>query len=97
MRLSSEKVRFLHSAIKHIRPNADVYLFGSRTDDEKKGGDIDILVIDKVALTLSEKLDITVAFNELFGIQKLDIVSYTPECTEPFKKVALSTAEILVP
>ncbi len=42
MRLDALESEALKYALNDF--NGDVYLFGSRTDDTKKGGDIDILV-----------------------------------------------------
>ena len=53
MRLSIEESKMIRdSAVKYFGKNSKIYLFGSRTDDKKKGGDIDIYIeTDK---TLSE-------------------------------------------
>ena len=92
MRLEDDKIEFLKRTIQLAIPEAKVYLFGSRTDDAAKGGDIDILVLAQEKCTLSQKIDIRVGFVERFGEQKLDIVSFTHNDTDPFKTIALSTA-----
>ncbi len=47
MRLKSSEVEKLIRVINgHLEQNAfELYLFGSRTDDQKKGGDIDLLLV----------------------------------------------------
>lgn len=51
MRLSPHEHICIKSTILKQNPITKVYLFGSRTDDTKKGGDIDILIIsDKLTL-----------------------------------------------
>ncbi len=89
MRLNKEIAEFLKKEIRKLLPDAEVYLFGSRTDDTKRGGDIDILVVADRRLTLSEKVKIRVAFYKKFGEQKIDIVSFTREEDSPFKRIAL--------
>jgi len=45
MRLDQEKIPLLVRAVHEaFGANADVWLFGSRTDDTKRGGDIDLYV-----------------------------------------------------
>jgi predicted nucleotidyltransferase len=49
MRLLSVEREAIREAVAMVDSEAEVYLFGSRVDDTKKGGDIDILVIsDKI-------------------------------------------------
>jgi len=55
MRLRKEIAEFLREEIKKFLPDTKVYLFGSRVDYRKKGGDIDILVISSRKLTLTRK------------------------------------------
>ena len=45
MRLTSTEANAIKHCIEIIDNQAEVYLFGSRTDDQKKGGDIDLLII----------------------------------------------------
>ena len=92
MRISREIRLFLTSIIRKALPNSEIYLFGSRADDNRKGGDIDVLVLDEHTLTLRQKLEITAAFHKECGDQKLDIVSFTHKDTHPFKKIALTSA-----
>jgi len=92
MRLSNKEINTLKNSIYRIRPNSKVYLFGSRIDDSKRGGDIDILIIDKEKLTFSEKGEIRREFFSNFGPQKLDLVSFTNDSTETFKELILKDA-----
>jgi len=49
MRLQTEEKQAITGAVDRFDGEASAYLFGSRTDDTKRGGDIDILVIsDKI-------------------------------------------------
>ena len=57
MRLDKKEVSALRKAIEDI--NGNVYLFGSRVDDAKKGGDIDILIFSQEnAFRLSRKVSV---------------------------------------
>lgn len=45
MRLSPEQQRLIHRAVvETFGPDTGVWLFGSRTDDTARGGDIDLLI-----------------------------------------------------
>jgi len=73
MRLKKEEQEILKSAVLFLDEKAKIYLFGSRVDDDKKGGDIDLVVF-------SEKIDrrdirkIKQKYFCKFGEQKLDLV-----------------------
>ena len=47
MRLSSKEVEIIKENTKKIFGNSKIILFGSRIDDNKKGGDIDLYIIPK--------------------------------------------------
>jgi predicted nucleotidyltransferase len=89
MRLKdSEQVAIL-STVQYLDINARVYLFGSRVDDTKKGGDIDLLVMsDK--LTRDDKRIIKMKLYELLGEQKIDLLIAADD-SDPFVKLALET------
>ena len=73
MRLSPREINNLLQSVSHLDPDAKLYLFGSRTRDDVKGGDIDIaLLTDK--LSLKDKVEIKYNFFKEFGEQKIDIV-----------------------
>ena len=44
MRLTKEEIDVLKQSLRQIAEDAKLYLFGSRVDDTKKGGDIDICI-----------------------------------------------------
>ena len=66
-----------NAVARYFSADARVYLFGSRVDDEKKGGDIDLLV--ESALTgekLQEaRLNTMSRIQLALGDQKIDIVA----------------------
>jgi len=92
MRLSLEKINLLKSTILSILPNATIYLFGSRVDDTKRGGDIDILILGDRKLNFIEKAQIEKVFFIKFGEQKLDLISFDYNSKDTFKEVALMEA-----
>ncbi len=73
MRIPNEQINFLKSKVSSFDAEAKLYVFGSRTDDKKKGGDIDLL-IKSTKLDRKDLRKLRIAFFDIFGEQKLDIV-----------------------
>ena len=92
MRLSKNKINTLKISIRNLRPNSKIYLFGSRVYNDKKGGDIDILILDKKKLSFIDKGKIERDFFTNHGEQKLDLVSFENSSTETFKELILEEA-----
>ena len=81
MRISEIEKTTIVNAILEKDKNAQIFLFGSRTDDFKKGGDIDILVqSDKIGLLEIVKIKSNIFKN--IPEQKIDLlVSKSNETT----------------
>jgi predicted nucleotidyltransferase len=88
----SEKELFL-SVIQAIDAEAEVYLFGSRTDDNLKGGDIDLLILSG-KLDFNDKLLIKKRIFEKIEEQKIDIL-IGQNSEDPFIKSIMKNAELL--
>jgi predicted nucleotidyltransferase len=54
MRLPPQYADFFKAEVAALRPQAAVYLFGSRRDQARKGGDVDILVLSQPKLNWEE-------------------------------------------
>lgn len=76
--------------MKNLDPGSKVYLFGSRTDDSAKGGDIDILWLTSEKQPAKEIRAFRIGFYKVFGWQKLDIVNYIFGQNDVFKEIALT-------
>jgi len=72
MRISDFQRDAIVNAILACDPNAKIWLFGSRTDDSKKGGDIDIGVLSK-EIDLMKKCRIIRNICSKIGEQKIDL------------------------
>ena len=55
MRLSKRYIEVIKKYFKEFFENGEIYLFGSRVDDSKKGGDIDLYLEVKDHSSLFEK------------------------------------------
>jgi predicted nucleotidyltransferase len=92
MRLSEWTCKAITGSVANLAPDSDCYLFGSRANDESRGGDIDVLLLTQEKLPLSLLRRIRRLILNQIGEQKLDIVNFTRESTHPFKVVALNNA-----
>jgi predicted nucleotidyltransferase len=95
MRLLEEEKEAIRDAVARFDRGADVYLFGSRVDNTKKGGDIDILVIsDKI-----NKGSLFLIEEEIFKRieeQKIDFILSGKECRNPFAKLILKKGAVRI-
>ncbi|HQR73463.1 MAG TPA: nucleotidyltransferase domain-containing protein [Sulfurovum sp.] len=94
MRLGQEKIDVLKNKLKMLSSNAKIYLFGSRVDDSKRGGDIDLLVVSDEITTKDLRI-LRVEFFKHFGEQKVDIVLDNGEFKNPFTKHIFHKAVLL--
>ncbi len=88
MRLLAEEREAIKKAVAGFDGDAEVYLFGSRADDSKKGGDIDILLIsdkinDQNLFLIEEEI-----FKEMEE-QKIDFVLSGTSREKPFVQLIL--------
>ncbi len=81
MRLTKDEKTVIQKVAEDIFGNAEVYLFGSRVDDSKKGGDIDLYIIpEQNGDLLKKKIQFLISLKKKIGDQKIDvIVSEDPE------------------
>jgi len=94
MRLSNSEITVLKESLSQLASDAKLYLFGSRVDNTKRGGDIDLLVVsDK--LTKRELRKLRLDFFKQFGEQKLDIVLDDGKFENIFNKMVIEKAILL--
>jgi predicted nucleotidyltransferase len=76
MRISEYEKTVIIDAVKNADPDAQIWLFGSRVDDNKKGGDIDIAVFsEKIDKDIMQKVQVRRFICDRIGEQKIDIVT----------------------
>jgi predicted nucleotidyltransferase len=91
MRITEHEKNTIIEAVKNVDPNAKAWLFGSRTDDSKKGGDIDIAILsEKINKDVMQKIKVRRFICDKIGEQKIDIVT-TIEGKEAFFRMAVET------
>lgn len=76
MRLKKEHIEIIiNSTHEFFGEDVSVYLFGSRLDDAKKGGDIDLYIETyKKDKLIENKIKLITALQKKLGDQKIDIV-----------------------
>jgi predicted nucleotidyltransferase len=87
MRITETEKKVLTGAVWAIDANAKVWLFGSRVDDTKKGGDIDIAVLSR-NIGIVERMKIRRNIVDNIGEQKIDIV-VSADGSDPFFRLAV--------
>lgn len=75
MRLTYDEVKAINAAFSHTFKEGKIFLFGSRIDDNSKGGDIDLYIESPLKEDIyKKKIDFLVKLKSLIGDQKIDII-----------------------
>ncbi len=92
MRLSKKEIEATKMSFLKIFRRGDIYLFGSRVDESKKGGDIDIYIIPEANLPFADifnkKIDFLVELKQKIGDQKIDVL-ISKDKNRPIEQEAL--------
>ncbi len=96
MRISKEEhSAIIKTAITCFGKGISVILFGSRVDDNEKGGDIDLLIInekytDKTEL-FNQKIEFLTYLKEVIGERKIDVLTKYKDDTRDIINTAINT------
>lgn len=94
MRLSDFEISAIKQTAREVfAPETEVFLFGSRLHDDKKGGDID-LYIKTTNNDFRHKIQFLVLLEQKIGEQKIDVVLATDE-KNPIEQQAMKTGILL--
>ena len=93
MRITEHEKNAIVDAVKNVDQNAKVWLFGSRTDDNKKGGDIDLGILS-TKVDVMEEIEIRQKMYDKIGEQKIDFV-VSKNGQEAFFKFAVTKGILL--
>jgi predicted nucleotidyltransferase len=88
MRLSKQEIEVITSVVHRFARNAEIYLFGSRTRDDARGGDIDLLLLADERIDLHTIIQMKIAIQDILGEQKIDIISQQHGSLTPFGRLA---------
>ncbi len=95
MRLTpDQQVAIRTATVEAFGAGAAVWLFGSRADDAKRGGDIDLLVRpapDAADQLFDRKIRMLTRLERLLGERKVDVVIESPNDSRPIVSIAHAT------
>ena len=95
MRLTEFEINAIKQcALEIFGENVQVFLFGSRIDITKKGGDIDLYIKTEVGNDFSHKIKFLVALEQQIGEQKVDVV-FAEDKNRAIEQQAVSTGVLL--
>jgi predicted nucleotidyltransferase len=90
MRLTDKEVKSILSTFQEVFKSGKIYLFGSRVDNNKRGGDIDLYIqTDNRENLGAKKIDFLVELKRKIGEQKIDIV-ISRDINRPIEQEAIS-------
>jgi predicted nucleotidyltransferase len=95
MRLNLTELAALRAIIGALDPVGQVYLFGSRVDDRRKGGDIDVYLKASRPIDLKTRLKTQYRL-ELACDTRVDLLVKNPDQTEqPIHQIAVESGVLL--
>ncbi len=94
MRLSDSEQQVIKQSVSVFDKHAKVVLFGSRTIDTARGGDIDLLIISD---NIEQKHLVQLRWKlwEKLGEQKIDLILSKKQLTDTFVRIAFEQGEML--
>ena len=94
MRLSANQAASIRQCVQRFDPEAQVLLFGSRADDSRRGGDIDLLIVSR-RINLRQQLRLQSKLEDVLGLQKIDLMIVGDVESSPFAKFVEETGVYL--
>jgi len=94
--LNQVQVDAIKEVFEAVFSHGEVILFGSRVDDQKRGGDIDLFIQPSESVTdlFVRKIKFLVALKNKIGEQKVDLV-LAPFASEELKQEIKQTGVLL--
>ena len=90
MRLTKHEIGAIKTSLAEVFPGARIYLFGSRVDDKRRGGDIDLYILTKERDRLAwKRVDFLVRLKRRIGERRIDVV-ISRDPNRPIEREALT-------
>ena len=88
MRLTPDQAEAIRSSIRQpMGMQSRIWLFGSRVDDQRRGGDVDLYVEPESSPALIDRLRCKVALADALDLN-VDLVVQQPGCDLPIYRIA---------
>jgi len=95
IRLSTQQHKMIKQCFQEVFQAGEIYLFGSRVDASRKGGDIDLYLIPTDQQQLfRKKIRFLAKLKRTIGEQKIDVV-FASEQNRPIDQVARQQGVLL--
>ncbi|MBS3934745.1 MAG: nucleotidyltransferase domain-containing protein [Sulfuritalea sp.] len=92
MRLTPEQIRIILNTVHaQAGPAARVVVFGSRLDDRRRGGDLDLLIESSPALDLIQRARIKRTLESQLRLPVDILAKRRDAAARPFQAIALAT------
>jgi predicted nucleotidyltransferase len=88
MRLTNAEINAIKESVYTYDPKARIFIFGSRVNDQKRGGDIDLFILSQ-KISSSDRRKIKLKIYDKIGEQKIDMI-VTPKISTAFHQIAAS-------
>jgi len=82
MRLNRDAVKSIRHIVDQVCGDSEVWLFGSRVDDHKRGGDIDLYIETGHEIQMMKQLRLMSQLQCALGFRKIDVVIRTPDSAD---------------
>lgn len=93
MRLSKEQIENINNLVAgSLGQNSSVFLFGSRKDDNARGGDVDLYVETPSAVSLLERARLQMRLENALGLPVDLLIKTKGETAKPFEKIVYDQA-----
>ena len=87
MRLHPDQIENIREVVLTRDPAARIFLFGSRVDDQQRGGDIDLLVLSQ-KLDAADRRKMKIDLYRRIGHRKIDLL-LAPDDRRAFVHLAM--------
>lgn len=96
MRLTPQQIHIILTTIgEHAGRDVSVVLFGSRIDDNRRGGDIDLLIDSPVPPNLTQRARIKLALEARLELPVDIITKQKDKNPTPFQSIVLITGGVI--